>query len=118
MSMRRSGCYRRRRQFLGSALAVMLSAVPVQPAPGRPAESGTSTPIRHLIVIVGENHTFDNVFATYQPRQGQSVWNLLSEGIVDARGNPGVSFNRAAQNQAMDTTTYSIAPNQTGPDST
>jgi acid phosphatase len=118
MSMRRSGCYRRRRQFLGSALAVMLSAVPVQPAPGRPAESGTSTPIRHLIVIVGENHTFDNVFATYQPRQGQSVWNLLSEGIVDAQGNPGVSFNRAAQNQAMDTTTYSIAPNQTGPYST
>ena len=25
----------------------------------------TSTPIEHLIVVVGENHSFDNIFATY-----------------------------------------------------
>ena len=35
----------------------------------------TRTPIQHLIVIVGENHTFDNVFATYTPSGDQSISN-------------------------------------------
>ena len=42
----------------------------------------TDTPIKHLIVLIGENRTFDNIFATYQPKQGQSVANLLSNGII------------------------------------
>ena len=29
-----------------------------------------TTPIQHVIVIIGENRTFDHVFATYQPQQG------------------------------------------------
>src|SRR5439155_15293662 len=82
-----------------TTLAAILSTGPLQPSmasnPGRP----TSTPISHLIVIVGENHTFDNVFATYQPKSGQSIANLLSKGTVDAQGNPGPNFNQAAQNQ-------------------
>ena len=53
------------------------------------ASDATTTPIKHVIVIVGENHTFDNVFATYKPRHGQTVMDLLSEGIVKANGNPG-----------------------------
>jgi len=40
----------------------------------------TRTPIKHVIVIIGENRSFDHVFATYQPKPGESVWNLLSEG--------------------------------------
>ena len=28
---------------------------------------GTRTPIKHVIVIIGENRTFDHVFATYKP---------------------------------------------------
>jgi phospholipase C len=39
-----------------------------------------------VIVIIGENHTFDNIFATYQPPAGQAIWNLRSEGIVTANG--------------------------------
>jgi len=27
----------------------------------------TQTPIQHVIVIIGENRTFDHVFATYKP---------------------------------------------------
>ncbi len=102
-------------------LAVALIAVPIQPLTAWQDASGgpsSTTPIKHVIVIVGENHTFDNVFATYQPQQGQTVLNLLSEGIVDAQGNPGSNFHRAAQYQASDTTTYSIMPTQTGPYST
>ena len=43
----------------------------------------TLTPIKHVIVIIGENRSFDHVFATYVPeRSGESVMNLLSQGIV------------------------------------
>jgi phospholipase C len=49
-----------------------------------PSNIRTRTPIKHLIVVIGENHSFDNVFATYVPSDWrQSVWNLLSLGIVD-----------------------------------
>ncbi len=49
----------------------------------------TATPIQHVIVVVGENHTFDNLYGTYQPRLGQRIENLLSKGIVNADGTPG-----------------------------
>ncbi len=62
----------------------------------------TQTPIKHVIVIIGENRTFDHIFATYQPKGGQTVWNLLSEGIVKADGTPGPNFSRAQQSAAND----------------
>src|SRR5208337_1070080 len=74
-----------------------------------------TTPIRHLIVIVGENHSFDNLFGVYQPRPGQSVRNLLSEGIVKSDGTAGPNFKRAEQWQAVDRDKYSIAPARTAP---
>ena len=62
------------------------------------ASDATATPIKHVIVIIGENHSFDNVFATYQPPRGQTVRNLLSEGIVTASGDPGPQrVGRAAE---------------------
>ena len=45
-------------------------------------QSATASPITHVIVIIGENRSFDHVFATYQPKHGETVNNLLSEGIV------------------------------------
>ena len=57
-----------------------------------------------MIVIIGENRSFDHVFATYQPKQGESVWNLLSEGIVNADGTPGPNFSKAQQLAATDST--------------
>src|SRR5580658_1942596 len=65
-------------------------------------DNDTTTPIKHVIVIIGENRSFDHVFATYQPKRGQSVWNLLSEGIVNADGTPGPNFSKALQSAAMD----------------
>jgi phospholipase C len=52
-------------------------------APGasaqQPGPSGqTTTPIKHVIVIIGENRSFDHVFATYIPKNGQTVDNLLA----------------------------------------
>jgi phospholipase C len=79
------------------------------------ARDATKTPIHHLIVIVGENRSFDHLFATYRPMSGQRVANLLSEGIIDANGAPGPSANRAIQWQAIDHDRYSITPTRTSP---
>jgi len=40
------------------------------------------SPIRHVIVVVGENRSFDNVFGTYVPSGSQTIWNLLSQEMV------------------------------------
>jgi phospholipase C len=60
----------------------------------------TETPIKHVIVLIGENRTFDHLFATYVSKSGDSVSNLLSKGIINADGTPGPHFSRAAQYQA------------------
>jgi phospholipase C len=65
-------------------------------------EQQTSSPIKHVIVIIGENRSFDHVFATYQPRRGEFVWNLLSEEIINADGTPGRNFSKAQQLAATD----------------
>src|SRR5471030_1062278 len=63
----------------------------------------TTSPIKHVIVIIGENRSFDHVFATYvPPRRGESVWNLLSEGIIKRDGSPGPNFYKAQQQAAAD----------------
>ena len=58
----------------------------------------TASPIKHVIIIVGENRSFDHLFATYVPKHGR-VLNLLSEGIIKADGSPGPNFARAHQFQ-------------------
>jgi phospholipase C len=57
----------------------------------------TATPIKHVVVVIGENRSFDHVYATYVPQAGQAVLNLLSEGIVQADGLPGPNFAAARQ---------------------
>ena len=52
----------------GTASAGTASAAAISAAI---AAARTTTPIKHVIVIIGENHTFDNVYATYQPPSGQ-----------------------------------------------
>src|SRR5215831_11697445 len=59
--------------------------------------SNTATPIKHLVVVIGENRGFDHIYATYVPQSGQTVLNLLSEGIVQADGSPGTNFAMARQ---------------------
>src|SRR5262249_51193375 len=53
-----------------------------------------------VIIIVGENRSFDHLFATYVPqRENERVRNLLSQGIIKADGSPGPNFARAHQFQ-------------------
>src|ERR1700694_6292724 len=73
-----------------------------------------TTPIQHVIIIVGENRTFDNLFGTYKPKAGQSVDNLLSKGIVNADGTPGPHFDKAKQLIGRDEVRYNAETISTG----
>ncbi len=63
---------------LQMSIGPALAAVPA-PAfggvwkPGADRSGQTATPIKHVIVIIGENRSFDHVFATYVPHRGQTV---------------------------------------------
>jgi phospholipase C len=89
---------------LGSLALLQLSLGTSFAAVATPAaeDTRTATPIKHLIVIIGENRSFDHVFATYVPLHGEHVWNLLSEGIVNSDGTPGANFSRGLQSAASD----------------
>jgi phospholipase C len=77
-------------------------------------DANTRTPIQHVIIIVGENRSYDHLFATYVPPKG-STMNLLSEGIIKADGSAGPNVQLATQFKASDTTTFSISPTITNP---
>lgn len=93
------------------AAGVMLAALAT---PAAAAPRATATPIEHLIVVVGENLSFDNIFATFVPAPGQTVANLLSKGIVTRDGGPGPNFALAAQHTADPHGRYSVTPEITG----
>jgi phospholipase C len=94
-----------------AATAASLTLAPVASSFAQGASSTpTATPIQHIILIIGENRTFDHVYATYKPKNGQSVWNLLSEGIVTADGKPGPNFRAAQQFSAVQPADYKINP--------
>jgi len=85
---------------LAAVLSVFALTASVQAAdPNTPVDAiPTATPIKHVIIIVGENRSFDHLFATYAPSHGEEgILNLLSEGIVNADGTPGRHFARAHQ---------------------
>jgi phospholipase C len=78
--------------------------------------AGTTTPIKHLIVVVGENVSFDTLYGTYVPPRGQSVFNLVSQGIVKTDGTPGANYSRTVQKQANnDTGLYTLNPTRGAP---
>jgi phospholipase C len=93
----------------GAALCVNL-ATPAFGAATGPNDGSTTTPIKHVIIIVGENRSFDHLFGTFIPPSGSTVQNLLSEGIVTINGTPGKKASLARQYSAVDNKTYEIAP--------
>ena len=93
----------------GGVGAALLSTLVNLMAPAAMAEQDVHhhhprTPIKHVIVIIGENRSFDHVYATYQSPSGDSVSNLLSKGIVNADGTPGPKYARSTTLSAVDST--------------
>ena len=110
---------RSRTKFLSLVTLLSMTTALVPPAafaaPLGTNDDNTTTPIKHVIVIYGENRSFDHLYATYQPKAGETVKNLLSEGIINADGTPGENSAQATQYRATDTDTFQIAPTKTGP---
>ena len=103
-------------RYAGLAAALFATVVnPIIPislnaqVPNPASSARTNSPIKHVIVILGENRTFDHVFATYVPKHG-TVSNLLSKGIVNADGTPGPNYSLSDQYKAYDPAKYSLSP--------
>ncbi len=77
----------------------------------------TKSPIKHVLVIIGENRSFDHVFATYKPKNGEHVDNLLSKKIINEDGLPGPNYALAIQKSAVDSApnTFQLSPPQKAP---
>ena len=95
------------RLLLGASVASLALSQGVRAEDDRDHDGGnpieqirTASPIKHVIIIVGENRSFDHLFATYVPKTGdERVLNLLSEHIVKADGSPNENFAAAHQFQ-------------------
>jgi len=91
------------RHRAGNTVAPMATAF----AAGGP----TATPIKHVIIIIGENRTFDHIFATYaQVNNNDTVLNLLSQQIINPDGTPGTKYKTAVQSSARAGLTHEFAP--------
>jgi phospholipase C len=73
----------------------------------------TKSPIKHVIILIGENRGLDHTFGVYTPKgKGQTISNLLSKGIVKADGTPGPNYKLAQQySVAAQPAWYFGAPN-------
>src|ERR1700730_12128874 len=92
------------------AFVIALSAFAVTASGAEREKSiNTATPIKHLIVVIGENRSFDHIFGVYKPRDDQRIRNLLSRGIVKEGGSPGPNFRAAAQFTVLPQAKYFIA---------
>jgi len=73
----------------------------------------TKSPIKHVIILIGENRGLDHTFGVYKPKgKGQTISNYLSKGIVKEDGTPGVNFKLTQQySVAAQPAWYFGAPN-------
>jgi phospholipase C len=91
------------RKFLAASLAAALF-VGTLPTPAFAADPPSATPIKHLVVIFGENISFDHYFATYP-----NALNLSGETpFTAAPGTPAVNGLAAPLN--MNDTSYPVIP--------
>jgi phospholipase C len=111
--MRFGDLHRATWRYVGMGAALLSTMVNLVDPPSLAAQQlKTSTPIKHVIVIIGENRSFDHVYATYKPKNGETVWNLLSKGIIKADGTPGPNYALSAQYSAVTGDTFSISPEE------
>src|ERR1700683_287218 len=68
------------RQFLSVCLVAAMVAGPVLTPVANAADAKTTTPIKHIVIIFGENRSFDHYFGTYPNAlnpAGEPVFNAL-----------------------------------------
>jgi len=94
----------RRRRRLKAAICASVTAlsalgyVAAGHGAGGDNSAVTETPIKHVIILIGENRGLDHTFGVYKPKGGgQTISNILSKGIVNEDGTPGPNFALAQQ---------------------
>jgi phospholipase C len=71
------------------------------------AQADTKSPIKHVIILIGENRGLDHTFGVYIPKgRGETISNLVSKGIVKRDGSPGPNFHLSQQ--------FAVTPNRLG----
>src|SRR5215469_3977261 len=74
----------------------------------------TASPIKHVIVLIGENRGLDHTFGVYKPKgKGETISNLLSKGIVNEDGTAGPNFAKAQQFSAAGQPSYYVGTGAT-----
>jgi phospholipase C len=103
----------RRTTALCSSILAFSTLGSAAPGNAKQATVPTQTPIKHVIVLIGENRGLDHTFGVYTPAgKGQTISNLLSKGIVNADGTAGPNFLTVPQFQvAAQPAWYFGAPN-------
>jgi len=98
--------------FVGLTVFQFSLGVPLVSPVQAQGEPPARTPIKHVIIVVGENRTFDHLFATYKPAPGVTVDNLLSKGIINEDGTPGSNYSLAQQfsADAADSPLFQLSP--------
>src|SRR5215475_8646969 len=105
-------------QFMKQMLAAFVVSQLLVGTPVQAQQSGnnsnddkTTSPIKHVIIIIGENRSFDHVYATYVARSSQGISNLLSKGFIKADGTPGPNYSLSAQYSAVsDGSNFELSP--------
>ena len=92
--------------LLGMGITGSASSADPGAATDRPT---TASPIKHVIVVIGENQSFDHLYGTHVPPSGDSISNLLVKGIVRPDGSPGPYFAKAQQFTTAGQTSYFIS---------
>ena len=85
--------------MMKTSLAVLAAALlPALAMPALAQDAPTATPIKHVIVVIGENVSFDALYGVYQPTGGEHIRNLLSQKFINADGTPGPDYAKVVQN--------------------
>jgi phospholipase C len=93
------------------ASQLVVGTLPAYAAAPGSNDGKTASPIKHVIIIIGENRSFDHVFATYRPRNPfEYVSNLLSKGVIKADGTKGPNYKLSAQYNPVDSTNFQLNP--------
>src|ERR1700744_1319800 len=70
----------------------------------------TASPIKHVIVLIGEHRGLDHTFGASQPKgKGETISNLPSKGIVNIDGTPGPNFGLSQQYSVGTQSSYYIS---------
>jgi phospholipase C len=106
------------RRGLGAALAgatisfcIAATSVSMAEDGGRDVTQAGSTesPIKHVIILIGENRGTDHTFGVYKPKgKGQTIDNILSNKVVNEDGSPGKNFASAQQFMVSVQSTYYV----------